>query len=49
MNTSTIIAPPPRITVIIAAYNAKITLGRAIESVLSQQFKDFKMIVVYDG
>jgi glycosyltransferase involved in cell wall biosynthesis len=35
--------------VIIAAFNAEATLGRAIDSVFSQQFADWKTVVVDDG
>ncbi len=37
------------VTVIIPAYNRAKTLGRAIDSVLTQSFKDFKLLIVDDG
>lgn len=39
----------PKISVITPAYNAERFVGRAIESVLAQTFRDFEMIVVDDG
>lgn len=39
----------PRIAVIIPAYNRASVLGRAIDSVLAQEFADFELIVVDDG
>lgn len=38
-----------QITVIIPTYNGAKTLGRAIESVQSQTFKDFELLIVIDG
>lgn len=40
---------PPSVSVIIAAYNAEDFLERAIDSVLSQSFKNLELIVVNDG
>lgn len=40
---------PPLVSVIIPSYNAEDTLGRAIESVLSQTYPDIDLIVVNDG
>ena len=38
-----------KITIVIPAYNAEKFLGRTIESVRSQSYKDWEMIVVNDG
>lgn len=38
-----------KISVVIPAYNAEEFVGRAIESVLSQTYKDYEIIVVNDG
>lgn len=37
------------ISIIIPAYNAERTIGRCVESVLSQTFQDWEMILVDDG
>jgi len=39
----------PRVSVIIPAFNASQFISQAIESVLSQTFKDYELIVVDDG
>ena len=39
----------PAISVLMTAYNAEATVGRAIESILSQSFEDFEFIIVNDG
>ena len=39
----------PTISVIIPAYNAEQSLERCANSVLSQSFTDFELIVVDDG
>lgn len=36
------------VTIVTSAYNAQSTIGRAIESVQSQSFKDWEMIVIND-
>jgi glycosyltransferase involved in cell wall biosynthesis len=40
---------PPRVSVVIPAYNAAPTLGRTLESVLKQTFASLDVIVVDDG
>lgn len=37
------------ISIIVPAYNCESTLTRCVESVLSQQFKDFELLLVDDG
>ena len=37
------------ISIIVPAYNCESTLNRCVESVLSQQFKDFELLLVDDG
>jgi len=39
----------PRVSVILPAYNAERTLAEAIESLLTQSFTDFELIIVDDG
>ncbi len=39
----------PRVSVILPAYNAAGTVGRAVDSVLGQTFRDFELVVVDDG
>lgn len=39
----------PQITVIMPAYNVEGVVGRAIESVLSQSFQDFELLIINDG
>ena len=39
----------PHISVMIPAYNHAHFIGRAIESVLNQQFQDFDVVVVDDA
>ena len=40
---------PPTISVVIAVYNGERTIARAIQSVLSQTFPAFELIIVDDG
>ena len=40
---------PPRVSVIIPAYNAAGHVRRAVDSVLAQSFQDFELLVVDDG
>lgn len=42
-------APEPRVTVVIAAYQASATIERTVESVLAQTLTDIEAIVVDDG
>lgn len=39
----------PTVSVVIPAYNAAWCVGRAVDSVLAQSFRDFELIVVDDG
>jgi len=41
--------PAPLVSVVIPAYNAAWCVGKAIDSVLAQDFRDFEVIVVNDG
>ncbi len=40
---------PPAISVVLPAYNAARWIGESLESILSQSFDDFELIVVNDG
>lgn len=40
---------PPAVSVILPAFNAEKHLGEAVDSILSQTFTDFELIVVDDG
>jgi len=42
-------ADAPRFSVTIPAYNASATLAETVESVLSQEFSDFEVVIVDDG
>jgi glycosyltransferase involved in cell wall biosynthesis len=39
----------PKLSVVLPAFNAEKTIGRAIESVLQQKYYDFELIVIDDG
>jgi glycosyltransferase involved in cell wall biosynthesis len=39
----------PTVSIIVAAYNASLTIAETIESVLSQTFSDLELIIVDDG
>ena len=40
---------PPKVTVFMAAYNAENYINESIESILSQTFEDFELLIVNDG
>jgi len=40
---------PPRVSIILPAYNAEYSIRASIESILRQTFKDFELIIVNDG
>jgi glycosyltransferase involved in cell wall biosynthesis len=40
---------PPRVSVLMAAYNSECFLGQSVESILGQTFADFEFIVIDDG
>lgn len=40
---------PPKISVILAAYNAEATIAEAVASILNQTHTDFELIIVNDG
>jgi GT2 family glycosyltransferase len=48
-DTPTSGAQPPRVSVIVPAYNAAGHIGAALESVLAQTLPDFEIIVINDG
>lgn len=39
----------PKITVLMAAYNAADYIGQSIDSILGQTFKDFELLIIDDG
>lgn len=39
----------PQVTVVIPVWNGELYLGKAIESILAQDFRDFELIIVDDG
>jgi colanic acid/amylovoran biosynthesis glycosyltransferase len=42
-------SPSPRVTIIIPTHNRSTLIGRGIESVLSQSYQDFELIIIDDG
>ena len=40
---------PPRVSVLIPAYNAETYIAKAIRSVLAQDLADFELVVLDDG
>jgi glycosyltransferase involved in cell wall biosynthesis len=40
---------PPRVTVLMPAYNAGKYIGEAIQSILDQSFQDFEILIIDDG
>jgi hypothetical protein len=49
MTESKTYTQPPKVSVIVPCYNAHAFLGRALESVRAQTFREFEIIVVNDG
>jgi glycosyltransferase involved in cell wall biosynthesis len=49
MTAATAVHSAPLVSVIIPTYNRAAMVGRAIESVLAQSFRDYELIVVDDG
>jgi glycosyltransferase involved in cell wall biosynthesis len=49
MTEASVMQPPPRVSVIIPAFNAAGCVRRAVDSVLGQSFQDFELLVVDDG
>ena len=41
--------PPPTVSVLMPAYNARRYVARAVESILAQTFADFELLVIDDG
>ncbi len=39
----------PKVSMIVPVYNAEKTIGRCIESILNQEYKDFELILMDDG
>ncbi|SRR5258708_3779747 len=46
---STETLPPPRVTVLMAVYNGAAYLRQAVESILTQTFRDFEFLIINDG
>lgn len=42
-------APPPTVSIVIPAFNRANTLRAAVDSVLTQTFEDFELLIVNDG
>lgn len=47
--TSTAAPPPPKLTVILAAYNHEAYVAAMVDSILAQTFQDFELIAIDDG
>lgn len=43
------IAMTPTVTIIIPVYNAEASIHRCVDSVLSQEYTDFELLLVDDG
>lgn len=41
--------PTPRVSVVMAAYNARAFIDEAVASILGQSFRDFEFVIVEDG
>jgi glycosyltransferase involved in cell wall biosynthesis len=41
--------PAPRISVVMAVFNAERYLADAVESILHQSFRDFEFVILNDG
>ena len=41
--------PAPKVSIVMAAYNEELYIGRALESILAQTFTDWELIVIDDG
>ena len=39
----------PTVSIIVPVYNAEKTIGRCVDSILSQQYTDFELLLVDDG
>lgn len=42
-------APQPRVSIVMAAYNEERDIAKAIESIISQTFTDWELVIVDDG
>ncbi len=40
---------PPRVTVLMPAYNSELFIAEAVRSILAQSFRDFELVIVDDG
>ena len=41
--------PNPRVSVVLPVYNGEKTIGKSVESILQQSFRDFELLVCIDG
>jgi len=41
--------PPPRVSVLMLTYNRPQFIGKAIQSILAQEFQEWELLVVHDG